>query len=136
MRPIVALLAAALLLPATQPKAQGRGDPNALRVKLFGDLRSIDPFISPEYMARNHELQPRPQMVERWRVSPDGLTWDFTLREGLRFHDGAAVTSADVIASLKRWAVRDGLGQQLMGLATGIEPTAPNAFRITLRAPF
>jgi peptide/nickel transport system substrate-binding protein len=153
MRPIVALLAAALLLPATQAGAQagaqGRGDPNTLRVKLFGDLRSIDPFISPEYMARNHgymvydtlfaldsKLAPQPQMVARWTTSPDSLTWDFTLREGLRFHDGAAVTSADVIASLKRWAVRDGLGQQLMGLATAIEPTAPDAFRITLRAPF
>ena len=86
--------------------------------------------------ALDSKLAPKPQMVERWTTSPDGLVWDFTLREGLRFHDGAAVTSADVIASLKRWAVRDGLGQQLMGLATGIEPTAPNAFRITLRAPF
>jgi peptide/nickel transport system substrate-binding protein len=39
-------------VPAAQ--AQGRGDPNALRVKLFGDLRTIDPFISSEYMARSH----------------------------------------------------------------------------------
>ena len=54
MRRIIALLAAALLLPVPEAAAQGRGDPNVLRVTLFGDLRSIDPFISPEYMARNH----------------------------------------------------------------------------------
>jgi peptide/nickel transport system substrate-binding protein len=149
MRRIIALLAAALLLPAPEAGAQGRGDPNTLRVKLFGDLRSIDPFISPEYMARNHgymvydtlfaldsKLRPQPQMVALWTNSADGLTWDFTLREGLRFHDGAPVTAEDVVASLRCWAVRDGLGQQLMGLATAIEPTAPNAFRITLKSPF
>jgi peptide/nickel transport system substrate-binding protein len=147
MRRIAAVLLALLCAPAAM--AQGRGDPNALRVKLFGDLRSIDPFISPEYMARNHgymvydtlfaldaRLVPRPQMVARWSVSADGLTWDFTLREGLRFHDGAPVTSTDVIASLRRWAVRDGLGQQLIGLTSAMEPTAPDAFRISLRAPF
>ena len=149
MRRIIALLAAALLLPAPEVAAQGRGDPNALRVKLFGDLRSIDPFISPEYMARNHgymvydtlfaldsKLRPQPQMVARWTTSADGLSWDFALREGLRFHDGAPVTAEDVVASLRRWAVRDGLGQQLMGLATAIEPTASDAFRITLKSPF
>ncbi|MDB5375130.1 MAG: transporter substrate-binding protein [Belnapia sp.] len=148
-RLMAALLAATLLLPMPDARAQGRGDPNTLRIKLFGDLRSLDPFISPEYMARNHgymvydtlfaldrQLRPQPQMVARWTVAPDGLRWDFTLREGLRFHDGAPVTAEDVIASLRRWAVRDGLGQQLMGLATAIEPTAPDAFRITLRAPF
>ena len=54
LRPFAALVAAALLLPIPDAAAQGRGDPNTLRVKLFGDLRSLDPFISPEYMARNH----------------------------------------------------------------------------------
>ncbi|HEX8570100.1 MAG TPA: hypothetical protein VF699_09290 [Caulobacteraceae bacterium] len=99
MRPVVALLAAALLLPATQAGAQGRGDPNALRIKLFGDLRSIDPFISPEYMARNHgymvydtlfaldaKLAPQPQMVGGFQWSsqhPDGVGCDGNTERGL-----------------------------------------------------
>ncbi|MBR0642569.1 ABC transporter substrate-binding protein [Plastoroseomonas hellenica] len=144
-------LGAALLslgLAGSEAAAQ-RGDPQALRIRLFGDLRSLDPFISPEYMARNHgymvydtlfaldaRLQPRPQMVERWSVSEDQLTWSFTLRDGLAFHDGQPVTSADVIASLRRWAVRDGLGQQIMALASAIEPIDAKSFRVVLRQPF
>src|SRR5690242_12836962 len=48
-------------------------------------------------------LQPRPEMAGKWDVSPDGLVWRFTLRNGLRFHDGSRVTTADVIPSLQRW---------------------------------
>ncbi|NDG49339.1 MAG: ABC transporter substrate-binding protein, partial [Rhodospirillales bacterium] len=97
--------AAMALALATPALAQNRGDPRVLRVKLFGDLRALDPFISPEYMARNHgymvydtlfaldsRLRPQPQMVDTFTTSADGLTWDFALREGLRFHDGAPVT--------------------------------------------
>ena len=126
MKSFAAALGAALLFAVPAAQAQNRGDPNALRVKLFGDLRSIDPFISPEYMARNHgymvydtlfamdeKLQIKPQMLQTHTVSADGLTYTFTLRGGLKFHDGADVTSADVVASLKRWGARDGLGQQL-----------------------
>jgi peptide/nickel transport system substrate-binding protein len=54
MRCFLAALGAALILAVPAAQAQGRGDPNAQRVKLFGDLRTIDPFISSEYMARNH----------------------------------------------------------------------------------
>jgi len=135
--------------PGAAAGAQNRGDPNTLRIKTFGDLRSIDPFISPEYMARNHgymvydtlfaldsQLRVQPQMVERWSVGEDGRVWNFTLREGLAFHDGTPVTSEDVIASLRRWAVRDGLGQQITALATAMEPVDARSFRITLRAPF
>ncbi len=149
MKRFAAALGAALLFAMPAAQAQNRGDPNALRVKLFGDLRSIDPFISPEYMARNHgymvydtlfaldsRLAVQPQMVERFTTSEDGRTWTFTLREGLNFHDGAPVTSEDVIASLRRWAVRDGLGQQIIALSTAMEPVDARTFRIVLREPF
>ncbi|MCK8783283.1 ABC transporter substrate-binding protein [Roseomonas sp. NAR14] len=129
--------------------AQTRGGGDVLRVKLFGDLRTIDPFSSPEYMARNHgymvydtlfaldsQLRPRPQMVDRWEVSADGLSWTFVLRDGLRFHDGAPVTAGDVIASLRRWAVRDGLGQQIMARATALEAADARTVRLVLRQPF
>jgi peptide/nickel transport system substrate-binding protein len=41
-----------------------------------------------------------PQMAERWEVSEDGRTYTFFLRDGLTWHDGAPVTSADVVASI------------------------------------
>jgi peptide/nickel transport system substrate-binding protein len=40
------------------------------------------------------DMVPRPQMVDTWTKSEDGLVYSFALRPGLRFHDGAPVTSA------------------------------------------
>jgi peptide/nickel transport system substrate-binding protein len=41
-----------------------------------------------------------PDLAERWEISPDGLQYTFILRQGVRFHDGAPLTSADVKFSL------------------------------------
>ena len=46
-------------------------------------------------------------MVDSWSLSEDRLTYSFTLRDGLKFHDGKPVTSEDCIASIKRWGARD-----------------------------
>jgi peptide/nickel transport system substrate-binding protein len=43
-----------------------------------------------------------PRMAERWEVSGDGLTWTFTLRKDLTFHDGSEVTAEDVAFSMNR----------------------------------
>lgn len=45
---------------------------------------------------------PAPALAERWSVSRDGLAWRFALRRAARFHDGRAVTAADVAACLER----------------------------------
>lgn len=43
-----------------------------------------------------------PALATRWAVSRDGLVWSFTLRDNVRFHDGAPLTAADVVASFER----------------------------------
>jgi len=50
----------------------------------------------------NGDLEPA--VAEKYEVSPDGLTYTFTLREGVKFHNGAAVTADDVVYSIKRCA--------------------------------
>ena len=65
------------------------------------DLRAIDPVQTSAYITRNFaylvfdtlfsldaNYRPQPQMVERWAVSDDRLTWRFTLRDGLAWHEG------------------------------------------------
>lgn len=47
-------------------------------------------------MAVGRDGRPQPRIAERWDVSPDGLTWRFTLRRGLTFQDGEPITSAAV----------------------------------------
>src|SRR5215813_6892556 len=43
-----------------------------------------------------------PALATRWTPSRDGLTWSFTLRDNVRFHDGTALTAAEVVASFDR----------------------------------
>ncbi len=117
-----ALALAAGLLAAAPAVAQQK----VLRFVPEADLRSIDPIWTTAYITRNHgymvydtlfatdaKFQVQPQMVDKWDVSADKLTYTFTLRDGLKFHDGQPVRSADCIASIERWAKRDVLGQKL-----------------------
>ena len=78
----------------------------------------------------------QPQMVGAYSVSDDKLRWRFILRDGLRFHDGAAVTGADCVASLQRWAPLDSLGRMLLTAGAQMAADGETAFTITLRTPF
>ena len=128
------LVAAAVVSAATVPAfAQ-----TTLRVVPHSDLKIVDPIWTTAYITRNHgylvydtlfstdaQGNVKPQMVDRWTVSPDQLTWTFTLRDGLVFHDDKPVTSEDVIASLKRWSAKDALGQKLWGFVKEISGSMP-----------
>ena len=68
------------------------------------------------------------QMAGSHSVSDDGLVHTITLRDGLKWHDGSAVDSADCIASIARWGKRDGMGQQLMAQVTTMFTVDNNTF--------
>ncbi|MEM9699660.1 MAG: ABC transporter substrate-binding protein [Pseudomonadota bacterium] len=113
-------------------------------------LRVLDPIMTTAYMSRNHgymifdtlyaldsDLVPQPQMVDSHTVSDDGLTYTFTLRDGLMFHDGAPVTGEDVAASIARWGERDGMGQVLMSFVDSMaQGASANEFVMTLKEPY
>lgn len=134
-------LAASLVAPAA---AQ-----SVLRVVPHADLRTLDPVAVSVVITRMHglmiyetlfswdaALQPKPQMVDTWSVSGDGLTWRFTLREGLRFHDGKAVTTRDVAASLRRWMARDTVGSRLGDALASLDLVDERTFTLVLKRPF
>lgn len=119
-----------------------------LTVVMHSDLKIVDPIWTTAYITRNHGYmiydtlfamdakgEYKPQMVDKWSVSKDELSWSFTLRDGLLFHDGKPVTSDDVIASLKRWAAKDALGQKLWSFVTEIKAVNPKTFEIKLNSP-
>ena len=138
-------LAAALLSTA----AQAQTAPKVLRVVPSADLTQLDPGFASIVITRiyglmvyetlfawDSRLRPRPQMVRDWSTAADGLTWRFTLRPGLRFHDGQRVTTADVIPSLQRWMQRDVVGQKLAGSVAGLDAIDPDTFEIKLSRPY
>ena len=49
------------------------------------------------------QMKIRPALAERWEVSPDGTTWTFHLRKGVKFHCGAPLTAQDVKEHFDRW---------------------------------
>lgn len=77
-----------------------------------------------------------PQMCAGHELSADGLTWTFTLRDGLMFHDGEKVLARDCVASIKRWSVRDPFGQRLIATMADIVALDDRKFQIRLNKPF
>jgi peptide/nickel transport system substrate-binding protein len=113
------------------------------------DLRSIDPIWTTAYVTRNFgylvfdtlfaldkDFKPQPQMVDRWTAGDDKLTYNFVLRDGLKWHDGQPVRAADCIASIERWGKRDTLGQKLMEAVAEMRPVDDKTFTIKLKSPF
>jgi len=141
-----AALVSALVAPLM---SQAQAPAKTLRVVPHANITILDPIWTTAFVTRNHGYmiydtlfgtdlagKVKPQMVDKWNVSKDNLTWTFTLREGLEFHDGKPVTSEDVVASLKRWSSRDSFGGVL---AKSVDTyTTPDAktFVIKLKQPF
>jgi peptide/nickel transport system substrate-binding protein len=113
------------------------------------NLTSLDPIWTTAPITKDHgylvydqvtavddDYIPRPQMAEGWQVEDEGRSWVFGLREGLRFHDNEPVRSADVIASIRRWAARDVFGQALAAATDAIEVIDDRRFRFRLKRPF
>ena len=53
-----------------------------------------------------------PGLAESWAVAPDGLSWEFTLRQGVSFHDGTPFTAEDVVFSFERAMADDSTNAQ------------------------
>ena len=117
-----------------------------LRVVMHSDLKIVDPIWTTAYISRNHGYmiydtlfatdakgEIRPQMLDKYDVSADKLTYTLTLREGLAWHDGTPVTAEDCAASIKRWGAKDSMGQKLMSFVKEIAVVDPRTFRIVLK---
>ena len=130
--------------------AGGASADSTLRVVMHSDLKIVDPIWTTAYMSRNYgymvydtlfamdeDTKIHPQMVEKYSVGgPNNLTYTFTLRDGLMFHDGAPVTSADVIQSIKRWGGKDSMGQMLMKFTKEMKAVDDKTFQLILNEPF
>ena len=82
------------------------------------------------------QYRPKPQMAEGHTVSSDKLTWDITLRPGLKFHDGERVLARDCVASIKRWWQKDLFGQTLQAYTDELSAADDKTIRFRLKKPF
>src|SRR3954447_10649669 len=143
---VVGAVALASMIGASPVLAQGQ---KVLKFIPQADLRILDPIATTAYITRNHgymvydtlfamdeKFQVKPQMVDKYELSKDRLTYTFTLRDGLKFHDGQPVRAADCIASIDRWAKRDALGQKLAEFTEAWTPVNDKTFTLKLKRPF
>ena len=145
-KPVALLVTAASvvgLLGSTTAGAQ------TIRAAMGSDVKIVDPIWSSAYIQRDfgymvwdvlfaldEKFDVRPQMVENWDISPDKLTWTFTLRDDIKWSNGKPVTAEDCIDSLKRWGARDSMGQRMLALVDGFEAVDARTFRMKLKEPY
>ena len=144
LRPLALALCTASLAAIAAPVAAQ----TTLNVVMHSDLKILDPIWTTAYIVRNHGYmvydtlfatdangQIKPQMVDKYDLSTDKLTYTMTLRDGLLWHDGKPVTAEDCVASIKRWGAKDAMGQKMMSFVKDIIVVNDKTFRINLNAP-
>lgn len=147
-RATLAALAGAVSSAGLARPALAQATPT-LRFVPTTDLAALDPIWTTGYVVRNHgymvydtlfatdaAFRTQPQMAEGLDTAPDGRTASIRLREGLRFHDGAPVLARDCVASIRRWAARDGFGATLMAHTDELSAADDRTIRFRLKAPF
>ncbi|MDN3564232.1 ABC transporter substrate-binding protein [Paeniroseomonas aquatica] len=138
------LLLALLLLAAPA------GAETVLRIGIASDPDVLDPTLSRSVAGRqvfaglcdklldiDEKLAIVPQLATAWRWEADGLALVLELRPGVRFHDGAAMDAAAVVASLERHLKTPGSTRRgELGPVRAVEATGPLTVRIALSEPF
>lgn len=133
---------------AAPPIARAENERTILFIP-HADLASLDPVWTTADITRNFTLAvydtlygydaeylAQPQMVESHKIERDGLQWDLSLRQGLRFHDGSQVLARDCVATIRRWARRYPMGQALLARTDELSAVSDNLIRFRLKKPF
>jgi peptide/nickel transport system substrate-binding protein len=76
--------------PTLDPHQEGTFATLQVVAPLYSTLLQIDPYSYPKIIG---------DVATDWTISPDGLTYTFKIRPGIRFHDGSTLAAADVKAS-------------------------------------
>ena len=127
--------------PTLDPAHFGGVDADGVARRIFSTLVTLD-----------GNMNIVPDLAERWEIANDGQTYTFYLREGVRFHNGRAMTAEDVRYSFERllrketvskrpWVVEPIAGAKALRAGeadalAGLEVLSPRTVRITLEEPF
>lgn len=120
----------------------GLASAQTLRIGYLAGPPTLDPHLSTTratadiainvfetLVGYGEDFSPQPQIASSWEVSADGLEYTFHIRQGVTFHDGSALTSEDVLASIERIRKVGAYRGRLTDITT---VTAPDEFTIQL----
>jgi peptide/nickel transport system substrate-binding protein len=136
-----AVLAFALLFGAAGPAPAG----TVLKIAADGDISDVDLHMTTHYLNRvvllnvydmlfalGEDMGPRPSLVDKYAVSPDGLVYTLTLRSGVKFHSGKTLDAKDVAYSITKMQAKGPRSGQFKKLIKSIEAADPLTVKITL----
>jgi peptide/nickel transport system substrate-binding protein len=147
-RLIVCALALFALLPAAAPALAAQEGTLTIGVHVTLVNRWLDPgeteaLITPFmvlYALHDGLVKPMPKnimtpsLAESWSGSKDGLTYDFVIRKGVKFHNGDPVTAEDVKFTFERY--KGASAKILKDHVKEIQIVAPNHVRFVLKEPW
>jgi peptide/nickel transport system substrate-binding protein len=147
---IIAIAALALWV-ATSPGESQTSAPRkggVLRVGMIGEPPTLDQHATTAVITREIGLnifetlfaldakyQPIPLLAEGADVQDGGKRYVIRLRKDVKFHNGKDLTSADVVASLKRWGAMASPGKAVFKTVESLEAKGPLAVEIHLKEP-
>jgi len=106
-------------------------------ITAFPSFMVVNGNIYEGLTAIDKDLKVAPGLAESWTVSPDGKTYTFKLRSGVKFHDGSAMEAEDVVASIKRVLSKD-IASPLASRLSAIESANavdPQTVELKLKEP-
>lgn len=141
---VCAMIACAAIM---QPEAQAQKRSATLVFGQEAPPPTLDPHFSTSIATRNvamhifEQLVTRgednaviPELAQSWQVSPDGLTYTFKIRTGVKFHNGKELTAADIKASFERYK-RVGVAKVTLAPVVAIEAPDANTFVLKVSKP-
>lgn len=107
--------------------------PGALDPQMSASLVELEVIahIYESLVSMGENFQAKPMLAESWEISEDGRTFTFKLRQGVKFHDGQEMTSADVLATFERYA-RVSPGKATLADVKEFRTPDPHTFEIEL----
>ncbi|MBI1773781.1 MAG: ABC transporter substrate-binding protein [Proteobacteria bacterium] len=96
--------------------------------------RNITLNIFESLMTRDERFSPMPELAQSVDGSADGLTYVFKLRQGIKFHNGKPMSSADVVASFERY-FKVGIDRGYLEAIQRLEAPDPLTFIVHMKAP-
>jgi len=119
-------------------------------VAMIGEPDTFDPMVSTKdvvSIVTQHFVETLFTFDDNWAtvpllaaampdVSDDGLTYVIPIREGVTFHDGSTMDSADVVGSLERWLEVASRGKSVAAYVDSVEATGDYEVTIKLNQPY
>ena len=145
---ILALVVTAAALAASAADSQGPKKGGILKIGLIGEPPTLDGHATTAVITReiginmfeglyalDAKFQPVPLLAEGHEVLDGARRYVIKLRSNVKFHNGKPLTSADVVASLRRWGAVASTGKAVFKNVDAVEAKTPTALEIRLKEP-